>query len=89
METIEYLDSVIFKNTDLEVSKCGKKLLFVVFKQRLANRINDALGQYYPVTIKQGEEPIFKITTDEAMLMLNSCFKPSLSRVLHKLLSKA
>lgn len=52
----------IFRNSQIEIAKDGERFLIVTFNKFLANRINDALGGFYPARIIDEEEPVFKVS---------------------------
>lgn len=53
----------LFRNINLEVDRASDtELLLVVRNYRMANKLNRTLNRYYPTTIIEGEEPLFRIT---------------------------
>lgn len=61
----------IFRSAKLEVDVDPQALVVIVYNHRLANKINNALDNYYQGNIKAGEEPIFKIELSDSRMMRN------------------
>lgn len=61
----------LFRNTKVEIDLYGTQLLVITHNRHLANRINRALDNYYPETIEEGAEPIFKIDLSNSLKMNN------------------
>jgi hypothetical protein len=83
------MEQILFKNRKLEISANGPgNLILVVSNKHMANKLNNALGGYYPVTIKEDEEPIFKISREQLNKTLDLCFGATMATYIRGILEK-